>query len=100
MSRRFQFSLKALLAGVVVVASFLGGMRFGERREKNRRHQEELRELEKYGQVGATIRLEYPDKSRPGQISETIIQVLPSDATEWPADWPTSIPVSRDTSSK
>lgn len=97
MTRRFQFSLKTLFVGAVVAASFLGGMRFGERREKCRRHQEELHELEKYGQVGATVRLEYPDKSGSGKISKTIVQVLPSDATDWPADWPTSIPVSRDT---
>lgn len=36
MTRRFQFSLRALLVLVLVVAAFFGGARFGEIREQRR----------------------------------------------------------------
>ena len=45
MSRPFQFSLRALLVSVLLVATFFGGMQFGERREKDRRDREEQAKL-------------------------------------------------------
>lgn len=84
MSRRFQFSLKSLLAAVLVASVFLGGTRFGERRESQRRRLQEERELAEYGQVGPTIHISYsyPDKPKDGgtrKISELVTQIMPSD---------------------
>jgi|SRR6185437_4916842 len=105
MTRRFQFSLRALLVAMLVVAAFFGGTRVGEHCEKQRRRQQEDRELAEYGQVGPTVHINYsyPDKPMGGEpriISKGIIQIAPSDATDWPADWPASIPVSRDAPAK
>jgi hypothetical protein len=36
MSRRFQFSLRALLVAMLVVAAFFGGSQFGAKRERER----------------------------------------------------------------
>ncbi|HEV3340421.1 MAG TPA: hypothetical protein VG125_08690 [Pirellulales bacterium] len=46
MKLRFQFRLRALLGVVLLVATFLGGMRFGERREMGRRNREEQAKLD------------------------------------------------------
>lgn len=67
---RPQFTLRALLVAMLVVAAFLGGLQFGQRREKQRRRLQEEGELAEYGQEGATIHISYsyPDKPKDGAV--------------------------------